>query len=462
VGAEAAGRENMTTAKDRTPIPASRKTEGSPEFELVQRIIATPAFTRSVLLTRFLLYVCDCKLRGREEEITEHRIGVQALRRPGSYNPGEDNIVRNYARILRNRLDEFFEGEGRTEALRIVIPRGHYVPIFEPNRALSATLVVEPEQQDDAEAPSALPTPEAETISQRSRFGWISMVSAAVLVLCISISVYWISRPHSSSVDDLFWNEFFSSGRATYLVPGDSGLAMLQDITEVEVHLNDYIAGNLEEKFPALNFALSHKGGSYGVDRFSNYTSTADLSIALGIANRAQSYGRQVTVRYARDMHMEEFKNSNVLLLGGRHANPWVELFEPESNFRMYFPMHLDGMHIDPRSFINLNPRAGEQSTYTNFTTNQINHTYALISFFPGADGAGHVLLLQGENMAATQAAGDFLLNRSAMDPVLKKAQAADGHVGPFEVLLEARTVGANAPEAHVLVERTGVAKSFQ
>jgi hypothetical protein len=325
------------------------------------------------------------------------------------------------------------------------------------------SVIAEPEQQDDAETPPVFPTTlQPETTPKRSQLRWMSMVSAAVLILCIATGVYWISRPHTSSIDDLFLNEFFSSGRATYLVPGDSGFAMLQDMTGVELHLNDYIAGNLEEKFPALNLALPRKGGSYGVDRFSNYTSTADLSIALGITSRARSYGRQVTVRYARDMHMEDFKNSNVLLLGGRHANPWVELFEPESNFRMYFPMHLVGMHIDQRSLINLNPRAGERSTYTNFTTDQVNHTYALISFLPGADGAGHVLLLQGENMAATQAAGDFLLNRSAMDPVLKKARSADGRIGPFEVLLEARTVGANAPEAHVLVERTGVAKSSE
>jgi hypothetical protein len=68
-------------------------------------------------------------------------------------------------------------------------------------------------------------------------------------------------------------------------------------------------------------------------------------------------------------------------------------------------------------------------------------------------------VLLEGENMAGTHAAGDFLLDERGMQPVLNKARLSDGGIGPFEVLLEARTVGANAPKAHVVVERFGVSK---
>src|SRR6202007_870343 len=118
----------------------------SEESELVKRIVATPAFSRAQLLTRFLLYVCECKVEGRDEEITEHQIGVHALGRPESYSPGEDNIVRHYARILRKRLEEYFAGDGRNEPLRIVIPRGTYVPLFLPN---TAATVPEPAEEGE-------------------------------------------------------------------------------------------------------------------------------------------------------------------------------------------------------------------------------------------------------------------------------------------------------------------------
>jgi len=157
---------------------------------------------------------------------------------------------------------------------------------------------------------------------------------------------------------------------------------------------------------------------------------------------------------------MEDLKSSNVILVGGPHANPWLELFEPESNFRMEIPLRrLEGMHADQRLFINKHPRAGEQAVYANQAGTESHLTYALVSFLPSADGAGHVVLVEGENMAGTRAAGDFLLDERGMQPVLNKARIGDGGIGPFEVLLEARTVGANAPKARVVVERFGVSK---
>jgi hypothetical protein len=441
-------KRNPAGAKpDASDHPAALSTS-SEESELVQRIVATPAFVRSPLLTRFLLYVCECKVEGRDEEITEHQIGVHALGRPESYSPGEDNIVRHYARILRKRLEEYFAGDGRNEPLRIVIPRGTYVPLFLPNTAAPA--------QEPAEEDEMVPLP---TISAAAR-PWRRRGVAAIALtgVLIATATYLNLHARAARLYDVFWRGMLESGRPVHLVTGDSGFVMLQDITGTEVHLNDYIAGELEKKFPGFHIDSTPRDGSYGVDRFSNYTSTADLSIAVGVAARAQRYGSHIKVQYARDMHMEDFKNSDVILVGGPHANPWLELFEPESNFRMEIPLRrLDGAHSDERLFINKHPRAGEQAVYANQAGNESHRTYALVSFLPSADGAGHVVLLEGENMAGTHAAGDFLLDERSMEPILAKAKLRDGGIGPFEVLLEARTVGANAPKARVAVERFGV-----
>ena len=103
-----------------------------PRWQLAQRIVASRSFAKSALLSRFLLYVCEREITGKTAEISEHQIGVHVFgRRPG-YHPGEDNIVRNYARQLRHRLDQYFLEEGREEELRLSIPRGKYVPVFPP------------------------------------------------------------------------------------------------------------------------------------------------------------------------------------------------------------------------------------------------------------------------------------------------------------------------------------------
>ena len=101
-----------------------------PRWQLAQRIVASRSFAKSALLSSFLLYVCEREITGRTNEISEHQIGVRVFgRRPG-YSAGEDNIVRNYARQLRHRLEQYFQEEGKDEELRVSIPRGKYVPSF--------------------------------------------------------------------------------------------------------------------------------------------------------------------------------------------------------------------------------------------------------------------------------------------------------------------------------------------
>src|ERR1700734_29339 len=103
------------------------------EWHLACRIAASKLLCRSDLLPRFLLHICEQTLMGNSHNISEQRIGIHIFNRPTDYNPGEDNIVRSYARTLRKRMDEYFESEGSHETLRIVIPRGGYVPIFVTN-----------------------------------------------------------------------------------------------------------------------------------------------------------------------------------------------------------------------------------------------------------------------------------------------------------------------------------------
>ena len=93
-----------------------------PRWQLAQRIVASRSFAKSALLSRFLLYVCEREITGKIGEISEQQIGVHVFGRRSGYNPGEDNIVRNYARQLRHRLDQYFLEEGREEELRLSIP----------------------------------------------------------------------------------------------------------------------------------------------------------------------------------------------------------------------------------------------------------------------------------------------------------------------------------------------------
>ena len=437
------GEGHMSIASEMPPTP---------EWDLAKRVVASHSFARSAFLTNFLLYVCDRKLRGQEGEITEYQIGIQALGRSGNYNPGEDNIVRNYARILRKRLDEYFRTEGKEEPLRIVIPRGHYVPVFENNAKGLPTPVEESEIFDS-------PTNEVSSELHSRRYGgkliWL-LVSLLVISVGASLAISRIGRMRQSDskLYERFWAQLFNSSRPSLVVAGDSGFAMLQEMTGQEVHLHDYVSGDIDERFATLRIQNGSKVDNFGPDRFSNYTSTADLRLIVGLAGLPTFQTAHPQIRYARDIRMDDLKHSNVVLIGGPRANPWQELIEPESAFNMETPARLIGQHLDERIILNKHPRPGELAEYSNQTEDGQHPTYTIISFVRSLDSRGWLLSIQGQNMAGTEAGGEFLLNRDAMGMILAKAQTKDGSVGPFELILETDTVGADAPGAHVVVER--------
>ncbi len=99
---------------------------------LVSRVASGSTLEKSPRLKAFFLHVCRCALDNKPEAATEHQVGISVYDRPAGYNPNEDNIVRSQARLLRMKLEHHFANEGKGESIVITIPKGRYLPVFEP------------------------------------------------------------------------------------------------------------------------------------------------------------------------------------------------------------------------------------------------------------------------------------------------------------------------------------------
>ena len=100
--------------------------------EHVSGILASRALSRAPSLGRFLEYIVRYTLEERTDRLKEYEIGVAVFERGGDFDPRLDTIVRVQARKLRKRLEDFYESEDRPDStIRIVLPKGSYVPIFE-------------------------------------------------------------------------------------------------------------------------------------------------------------------------------------------------------------------------------------------------------------------------------------------------------------------------------------------
>ena len=97
----------------------------------LSRILESICFRKCAQLSRFLRFAVNEALAGSNGVSKETLIGVEIFGRTPDYDPSIDPVVRVEARRLRKKLAEYYQSEGREHALRIELPKGSYLPVFE-------------------------------------------------------------------------------------------------------------------------------------------------------------------------------------------------------------------------------------------------------------------------------------------------------------------------------------------
>src|ERR1700691_6572220 len=106
----------------------------------LEAVFASGIFNRAPGLAHMLNYVCTKYFEGQSDQVKEYNIAVEALGRPADFDQKRDSIVRVEAHRLRRRLSEYYDGEGASHRIKIVLPSGQYVPQFlltEPRRLIT-------------------------------------------------------------------------------------------------------------------------------------------------------------------------------------------------------------------------------------------------------------------------------------------------------------------------------------
>ncbi|MCZ6860963.1 MAG: hypothetical protein O7I42_11935 [Alphaproteobacteria bacterium] len=88
-------------------------------------------FETGDLRRKFLGYVVEETLAGRTRYLKGVSIAMSVFDRDETFDPQIDPVVRLEARRLRRDLDGYYAASGRTDPIRISIPKGGYVPLFE-------------------------------------------------------------------------------------------------------------------------------------------------------------------------------------------------------------------------------------------------------------------------------------------------------------------------------------------
>jgi TolB-like protein/tetratricopeptide (TPR) repeat protein len=163
----------------------------------LERVLSSPHFLASERRRTFLRFIVSETLSGRAERLKGYTIALSVFGRTESFDPQADPVVRLEARRLRRDLDSYYVDAGQNDTVRISIPKGSYVPIFEWHNVPPVGASTG-EGALDLHRPAAPDTPEMPTPAPRG-FEWgtrstrfrISLIAVALAVGLTGWIVPW-------------------------------------------------------------------------------------------------------------------------------------------------------------------------------------------------------------------------------------------------------------------------------
>lgn len=401
----------------------------------LQRVLSCAAFRSSKRSRDFLQYVVEQSLSGRPEYLKERSIGAALFARSPDYDTGTDAIVRVTASDVRKRLSLYYSSEGTEESLIFHLAAGSYLPTI---RILSPPLP----HDEIVTAPAASSEPRIRSFRWLAWAGW----TAALLVTALWVGSV-LSRPDTNRpISRLPWNGIFSPGKTPEIILADGAMGALRALRSFPLTFENYADRSF--LLPGTTL-LPEMRNTWSDFTHKQFTSLADARVLAAISQMAGTAGRNIVVRYARDLQLSDFRRgSNMVLLGSHLSNPWVDLFSDRLHFQIATdPLNKQEM-IQVRNRKNGDPH-GLSSPVRSGSTGQ---AYAVLAYLKGLGDNGHVLILQGTNMEGTDLAGALSLDQPNLSAALRSCNldtsVPDAH---FELLLELNSTAGSIRSSKVV-----------
>jgi len=403
-----------------------------PRWALLQRIASSQQFRNSMRLKEFLLYVGECAIRDSPKDVTEQQIGIHVFQRPPGYNSSEDSIVRTHARLLRRKLDEYFSGEGAHEEIIIEIPKGHYLPVFQPHEQhFSVPHPVEPPPlREEIYVAPAAPIVYEPALARRAKI-WLA-IAVCFLVILLAANI-WPGQSKSRAVE---------SGMETLWGP------FLSESQPLVIYSNALFVGDSKNGFqvaPAETVADSNQ--SVREDGSLLYTGTGAVMAIHQLTQLFDAHHATFILKRSHLVTWDDARSTNLIFIGSRAQNPALNMLPSMNDFILL---------ADPDSagFINDHPKPGEPKLYSR-PRYFFSKDYAVLSLLPGLQQGKWILIFSGVSTLGTEAAVEYACRPDDVAALLRAASFKNGEIRPFEALLETTIVGGVPMEARLVTIRT-------
>lgn len=379
----------------------------------VSSVLESRCFEKAQTLRALLLYLWN----RRDQALNEYAIATEALGRKHLFDPKIDATVRVQISRLRQRLERFYEDEGREAAERLVIPLGAHQLQVETVTVPTVDSLSVPIVPALAAAPSRLNP-------------ILAIAAGTLFVVCcvLCVSLYRAQPNQATPSPPEFWKAFFGNRRPSrilfptpvffsWTVPnrGPNSTVMFRD-TEI----NDF--ANANHSAGIRN--LSHQLGAPSLAQ--SYTVTSDTFAAVRLTRYLDSQGFAPTVMSSASAPLEALDQDNVIALGTwgtlRPLQPYLSQMSFELGEHEVFVTNRNPAQGEPRRF-DLIHESPERAVWP-----------GVIAFLPGRNGKTHLLVLASRHTAALVS---FLTSTNGLDQ-FTRLWRAKGSPQYFELVVAA------------------------
>jgi hypothetical protein len=332
----------------------------------VEAILNSATFHKAPTLRKLLQYLWE----NRHEDPGEYAIATEALGRKADFDPKTDSAVRVHTLRLRQKLKEYYEGEGAGSLIRLSLPHGSHRMELE---------WVEP-RVDPADERSR------RTLDVR----WIIGGFAAVLFLAVVVDNVRLRQRPAAGPGELprFWSSLFADGRPARIVlptplflqwPGGHLRVRDYRINEFSrIHESDELAPLLERLGAPI---LSQ-----------SYSVMTDALAAATLARFLAPLGGKLAVVPDSQLSLDTFADHHVVFLGIPNTSQYLKQFLQRANFELV---------SSGASVANRAPRPGEPSQYDSQNHSESRQVRpALLALYPGKAPGTRILLLGGHSLS--------------------------------------------------------------
>jgi hypothetical protein len=406
----------------------------------IERILHSETLRSSEALRRLLRYLADKTLNGEADQLKEYTVGIDGLGKPASYDPRQESIVRIQVGRLRQKLSEYYHGEGKGDPIVVELPKGHFKLRFGPGAEPA-----EPEIERSASPTAALEP-------NRSRFGTAASI---LLLIAIALAIYsttelWHERRQTALFRALWtpeiealWSPFVSSDRGL--------IVAVHNPTFVSVPgfgvYRDGAANSWDELMQSPATASMRTLNKSEFHPLNFYTGTGEAGASLHLGTLLGSRAPHMSLIRISDLSWEQLADHNVIFVGP--AAPFQERLQA-------LPVELQ-LTEDERQVWVLHPRPGEPPLPTLYNSNLSGsgEQFALVTTAPGPLGKGVVRAFESIGTSARLAAVQAFCDPAAARILLSKLRNQSGTIPLyFQLLLKVRYKDGVATDLEYVLHR--------